>query len=67
MQKKYNKIVNKYKNYLKIEKNITKIKQTKKTMKYINFRQLKKKLILKNLEQQNQKMNLIKLKVNVKE
>ena len=67
MQKKYNKIVNKYKNYLKIEKNITKIKQTKKTMKYINFRQLKKKLILKNLEQQNQKINLIKLKVNVKE
>ena len=67
MQKKFNKIVNKYKNYLKIEKNITKIKQTKKTMKYINFRQLKKKLILKNLEQQNQKMNLIKLKVNVKE
>ena len=67
MQKKYNKIVNRYKNYLKIEKNITKIKQTKKTMKYINFRQLKKKLILKNLEQQNQKINLIKLKVNVKE
>ena len=67
MQKKFNKIVNRYKNYLKIEKNITKIKQTKKTMKYINFRQLKKKLILKNLEQQNQKMNLIKLKVNVKE
>ena len=67
MQKKFNKIVNKYKNYLKIEKNITKIKQTKKTMKYINFRQLMKKLILKNLEQQNQKMNLIKLKVNVKE
>ena len=67
MQKKFNKIVNKYKNYLKIEKNIIKIKQTKKTMKYINFRQLKKKLILKNLEQYNQKMNLIKLKVNVKE
>ena len=50
MQMKYNKIVNKYRNYLKIEKNTTKIKQTKRTMKYINFKQLRKKLVPKNLE-----------------